>query len=193
MEEERVLIVQFILSHSQNAADPWQTNSFLCWNRPWEVQSLSRHHPNLPSSSHSLSTSRKVYQCHGDSLSLVTNQSVLGCSDFLLRMQIIGNHWIFWTWGRQRQHKWRARRQWPSCRKPGGEPSGFACSGFGRMRYNSWGRDEMFQNATFILCTSHLWHPLPSHCTNIFDLITLAVLFVVFLSQKIEYLGFSSS
>ena len=65
-----MLIVHFISSHSQNDADPWQANLFLCWNQPGEVQSLSRHHPNMPSSSHSLSTSRKVFQCHGDSLLL---------------------------------------------------------------------------------------------------------------------------
>ena len=71
-----MLIVHFISSHSQNDADPWQANLFLCWNQPGEVQSLSRHHPNLPSSSHSLSTSRKVYQCHGDSLLFIICSSM---------------------------------------------------------------------------------------------------------------------
>ena len=74
-----MLIVHFISSHSQNDADPWQANLFLCWNQPGEVQSLSRHHPNLPSSSHSLSTSRKVYQCHGDSRCLHVVHHLLIC------------------------------------------------------------------------------------------------------------------
>ena len=80
------------------------------------------------------------------------DQSVVGCSDFLLSMQIVGNHWILWTWGRRRQRKLRARRRWPSCRKPGGESAGFACSGFGGMRDNSWGKNDFsLQNATWVV------------------------------------------